>query len=121
MSATATQRVEPGLSPNTQPNEFDRKRIERALAHRKRYRYVAPSVHMVADGYRIESPCCSRNVDPEGGVVDVALLQYINEARPWRLYRKQHSTGQWHLHGLYERLTELLEQLNADPLRLFWQ
>ena len=58
------------------PNDFDRKRIERALKARKRYRYVTPRVAAVTDGYRIESPCCSRNIDPDGGVVDVALLLY---------------------------------------------
>ena len=121
MSATARQRFDFGFSPSAQPNEFDRKRIERSLEKRKRYRYVAPTEHMVTDGYRIDSPCCSRNVDPEGGVVDVALLQYMEGPQPWRLYRKQHHSGQWHLHGLYERLVELLDQLNADPQRLFWQ
>ena len=121
MNATAVQRIEPVLSASAQPNEFDRKRIERALAKRKRYRYVSPSVHAVADGYRIDSPCCSRNVDPEGGVVDVALLQFVPGSRPWSLYRKEHASQQWRLHSYYQRLPELLEQLNADPQRLFWQ
>jgi hypothetical protein len=104
-----------------QPNEFDRKRIERALANRKRYRYVSPSVHVVEDGYLVRSPCCSRNIDPDGGVVDVAWLQYVQGSRPWRLYRKDHRTKQWQLHSLYDRLLELLVQLNADPQRRFWQ
>jgi len=122
MNATAIPQFDLGLRARAgQPNEFDRKRIERALAQRKRYRYVSPSVSPVTDGYRIESPCCSRNVDPTGGVVDVALLQYAPGSRPWRLYRKEHVLQQWHLHGCYERLVELLEHLNADPLRLFWQ
>jgi hypothetical protein len=121
MNAIARQRIESGLSASAQSNEFDRKRIERALQRRKRYRYVAPTVHMVDGGYRIESPCCSRNIDPDGGIVDVALLQYEAGATPWRLYSKQHRTHQWTLHGLYERLDDLLEQLNADPQRLFWQ
>jgi len=121
MSATARQRIDSGLSASVQSNEFDRKRIERSLEQRKRYRYVAPTVHMVADGYRIESPCCSRNVDPDGGVVDVALLQYEVGPTPWRLYSKQHPTRQWVLHGLYDRLDDLLQHLNADPQRLFWQ
>jgi hypothetical protein len=56
------------------PNELDRRRIERLLKRRKRYRYVSPTVEAVTSGYRVESPCCSRNIDREGGVVDVALL-----------------------------------------------
>jgi hypothetical protein len=104
-----------------QPNEFDRKRIERALAARKRYRYVSPRVRIVEGGYIIESPCCSRNVDPDGGCIEVALLQYNAGENPWRLYRKQHDRGQWHLHGAFSDLFELLTELNSDPLRLFWQ
>ena len=104
-----------------QPNEFDRKRIERSLAARKRYRYVSPLVRAVEAGYIIESPCCSRNVDASGGRIDVALLQQIPGGNRWRLYRKQHDQGRWDLHGTYGGLLELLQEVNADPLRLFWQ
>jgi hypothetical protein len=108
-------------SADYRPNEFDRKRIERAIAERKRYRYVSPSVHPVERGYVVRSPCCSRNVDPSGGVVDVALLQYGDAPQPWLLYRKDHASQEWHLHAAYERLVELLEHLNVDPTRRFWQ
>jgi DUF3024 family protein len=104
-----------------QPNEFDRKRIERALAARKRYRYVAPSVRLTDGGYVIESPCCSRNVDASGGRIDVALLQYVAGESLWRLYRKPHDVNRWHLHGTFNGLMELLREVNTDPLRLFWQ
>ena len=104
-----------------QPNEFDRKRIERALAARERYRYVSPSVRIIEAGYIIQSPCCSRKVDASGGRIDVALLQQIAGENVWRLYRKQHDQDRWHLHGTYSRLPELLNELNTDPLRLFWQ
>ena len=104
-----------------QPNEFDCKRIEQAIAERKRYRYVSPSVYPVGGGYIVRSPCCSRNVDPNGGVVDVALLQYANALRPWLLYRKDHESQEWQLHAAYQQLTALLEHLNADPTRRFWQ
>lgn len=107
--------------PPAHPNAFDLKRIERAIASRKRYRYVSPKVEGVTDGYRIESPCCSRNIDPEGGIVDVALLQYDSERGRWHLYRKDHVSGTWELHSAYDRLVELLEQLNTDPDRKFWQ
>ena len=103
------------------PNEFDRKRIERAMKTRKRYRYVSPSVATVTGGYRIESPCCSRNIDPEGGVVDVALLLFNPERVEWHLFRKDHGRGIWELHSTYERLIELLDKLNEDPDRKFWQ
>lgn len=107
------------LSPH--PNDVDRKRIERALRARKRYRYVLPRVLPVADGYRIESPCCSRNIEPEGETIDVALIEYQAATQSWRLYRKDHSQGGWTLENSYLRLNEALEQLNADPDRKFWQ
>lgn len=103
------------------PNLFDHRRIERALKARKRYRYVSPSVTAVAKGYRIESPCCSRNVDPSGGVVDVALLIFDESHAVWQLFRKDHDKRQWQFHSAYRRLVELLEELNADPDREFWQ
>lgn len=103
------------------PNELDRKRIERALGARKRYRYVSPTVSPVSGGYSIASPCCSRNIDPEGGIVDVALLLYDAAAAMWQLFRKDHATGAWALHSLHPRLPGLLELLNSDPDRIFWQ
>lgn len=103
------------------PNDVDRKRIERAVATRSRYRYVSPSVLPVARGYRIESPCCSRNIDAEGGVVDIALIQYEDDARVWRLYQKNHAEGRWDLHDTYTRLPDLLDRVKSDPDRQFWQ
>jgi hypothetical protein len=102
-------------------NEFDRKRIERAIAGRKRYRYVSPSVHTIDGGYFVRSPCCSRNIDPGGGVVDVALVQQRNALLPWLLYCKDHDAQQWLLYASYHQLAELLADLNADPDRRFWQ
>ena len=108
--------------PSLQPNELDRRRIVRALAGRTRYRYVSPTVELTRDGYLIRSPCCSRRIDPDGGVVDVARLEYVaGQVPPWNLYSKNHVRGQWLLHASYARLQELLELLNADPHRLFWQ
>lgn len=103
------------------PNDFDRRRIEKALHARKRYRYVSPQVIATAGGYRIESPCCSRNIDPEGGVIDVALLLYRGDPPGWCLYWKEHVRGEWHLDRSFTRLAELLERLNADKDRRFWQ
>jgi hypothetical protein len=104
----------------TQMNAFERKQIELAIRKRKRYRYVRPRMRMAAEGLVVESPCCSRRVDPGGGVVDVALVQHLR-AGAWRLYSKDHSTATWKLHSLHERLAELLEPLRDDPERVFWQ
>jgi hypothetical protein len=103
------------------PNDLDRKRIERALKERKRYRYVSPMVRAVDGGYLIESPCCSRNIDVDGGIIDIALLQYEGCEGTWQLLRKDHSRGKWELHSSHARLPELMNYLNIDPEREFWQ
>jgi hypothetical protein len=121
MNTGSTRQNEAGGSGYPHPNDVDRKRIERALARRERYRYVAPRVRAVTGGYRIESPCCSRKVDPAGGVVDIALLQYVPGCRSWHLYRKDHEARQWQLYDSYRGLTELLERLNGDRERIFWR
>jgi hypothetical protein len=108
-------------SAGFRPNEFDRKRIERTIAGRRRYRYVSPSVHMVDGGYVVRSPCCSRNIDPDGGVVDVALARFRSAPLPWLLYCRDHDTQQWLLYAAYNQLAELLADLSADPDRRFWQ
>lgn len=109
------------MRPPAHPNEFDRKRIERSIKKRKRYRYVEPQVFAIENGYRIESACCSRNVDPEGGIVDIALLQYEADSGNWHLFRKNHDTKSWELDSTYDRLAELLDLLNDDSARKFWQ
>jgi hypothetical protein len=103
------------------PNDLDRKRIERSLKSRRRYRYVSPIVTPAFGGYRIVSPCCSRNIDPDGGVVDVALICHDQEHALWKLFWKNHLKGDWELHSVHERLIRALEALNADPERMFWQ
>lgn len=103
------------------PNEFDLRRIERALQDRVRYRYVTPAIIGIDGGYRIQAPCCSRNVDPEGGIVDVALMLFDGLHGEWRLFAKDHDRQSWELHSTYSRLTELLDGLTTDPDRAFWQ
>lgn len=105
----------------THPNDLDRKRIERAMKERKRYRYVTPVVVPVEGGYRIESACCSRNIDPEGGVVDIALILFAPADAPWQLFRRNHDVKEWELHSTYERIFDLLNELNTDDGRQFWQ
>lgn len=119
MTSASPNRTVVGLAAH--PNDLDRKRIERALKTRKRYRYVLPSVTAVTGGYRIESPCCSRNIDPEGGVIDVALLLHDVDSGRWQLFRKDHETAKWLLHSTHERLVSLLDRLGEDPERIFWQ
>jgi hypothetical protein len=102
------------------PNEFDLRRIERSLAQRERYRYVSPQV--IADeeegAYRIESPCCSRNVESGGGIIDIALLKYFKPH--WLLYRKDHAYSTWVLHSVVDTLSAALEILLPDEERVFW-
>lgn len=105
---------------NPHPNDVDRKRIERALRHRARYRYVAPQVHGTEGGYRIESPCCSRRIDSDGGVIDIALLEFIVERSGWRLFRKDHRLEAWVVWSEFATLTQALELLKQDPERDFW-
>ncbi|NPU69884.1 DUF3024 domain-containing protein [Bradyrhizobium sp. 83012] len=103
------------------PNELDRRRIERALKSRKRYRYVEPLVVPVAEGYQVRSPCCSRNIDKDGGVIDVALLRHDPAKTMWKLFWRDHAKGNWELHSVHQRLTAAVDELNADPERIFWQ
>lgn len=113
--------------------DFTRHRVERALRQRARYRYVKPRVLREGDGLRIESHCCSRNVDPSGGVIDIALLRPAAEsgALPpgaglsvaqfcWSLYVRDHSRGAWSLAREAAALDELLDLLCTDPDRVFW-
>ncbi|MCA1515580.1 DUF3024 domain-containing protein [Bradyrhizobium sp. NBAIM01] len=119
MNAALLRTVKAGLVPH--PNELDRKRIERSLSSRKRYLYVTPHVTPVRDGYRIESPCCSRNIDKDGALIDVALIRYDAVSGIWKVFRKNHAQGNWEFYSLYHRLTSAIDELNADPECLFWQ
>jgi len=118
MAATTQDSTTSLLCPH--PNEVDCKRIERALAGRERYRYVSPRVYPMRHGYRVESPCCSRNIDKEGGVIDIAQIEYLPEPGVWRLYRKDHNLDQWETYAAMSSLLDVLEVLRCDPLRVFW-
>jgi hypothetical protein len=118
LSATLNQTA---VRPFAHPNDLDRKRIERALKARKRYRYVTPRVATTVGGYRIESPCCSRNIDRDGGVVEVALLLHDADGAGWQLFRRDHGNGLWQLDSSHERLPAALARLNEDIDRSFWQ
>ncbi len=103
------------------PNELDLRRIQRALKSRRRYRYVEPRVVKAAGGYRIESACCSRNIDKEGGVVDIALLLFDPARTLWQLFRKDHAAQAWVLESTDARLPEALDLITVDGERKFWQ
>lgn len=110
-----------GMRGDRHPNEVDRKRIERGLRARKRYRYVQPVVTAVDDGYLVQSPCCSRTVDAEGGLIDVAQFRYSLERRAWHLLRRDREQDRWEQYGEFSALAGAIEMLNHDPERVFWR
>ncbi|WP_454873723.1 DUF3024 domain-containing protein [Paraburkholderia xenovorans] len=95
------------------------RQIERALRERTRYRYVSPRVLREGQGFRIESPCCSRNVDTTGGVIDIAWLTR-DEDGVWRLSARNHALHRWMLQHESTDLAELLDALCIDRERVFW-
>lgn len=97
--------------------ELARRRVLRALRNRRRYRYVRPEVRARDDGFVVVSPCCSRNVDPQGGVIDIAWLERCGS--DWRLHHRDHVSGRWPT-SAEGPLPRLLELLCADPGRVFW-
>lgn len=99
-------------------SELLRRRVLRALAARERYRYVHPELHDTEDGWIIRSPCCSRKVDPDGGVIDIARLQQADAS--WVLYAADHLLGGWVKHSRSNSLDGLLDLLMHDPHRVFW-
>ena len=98
---------------------LDARRIERALDGRSRYRYVRPHLAREGEGWKIVSPNCSRNVDPEGGEIDIAWLVPL-DASGWQLFARDHARHDWRL-SRQGPLHELLALLCADPAREFWQ
>jgi len=94
-------------------------RILRALARRRRYKYVAPRVEPEGDGWKIVSPNCSRRIDPRGGQIDIAWL-VPRAAGGWLLYARDHAQRSWRLVLGAETLAPLLDQVCLDPQREFW-
>jgi len=104
--------------PPGKVHDLTARRIERALARRQRYRYVQPVVTAREDGWVISSPCCSRNVDPSGGEIDIAWLVPCPEG--WALHARCHTDASWRLHSTSALLSELLESVCLDEARVFW-
>jgi hypothetical protein len=98
---------------------LDARRIEKAIEQRERYRYVTPRVVREGLGWKVLSPNCSRNVDPQGGEIDIAWL-VAGADNEWHLYARDHQLDCWQLRA-QGTLPALLQQLAADPQREFWQ
>ena len=94
-------------------------RLERALRERVRYRYVRPQVLQEGDAFRIQSPNCSRKIDPSGGVIDIALL-VPHEANRWCLCSCDHANASWEPQLQNAELDAALDLLCVDPERQFW-
>ena len=94
-------------------------RLERALRERVRYRYVTPNVLVEGDSYRIQSPCCSRKVDPAGGLIDIALL-VPHEGNRWCLCSRDHASHTWVARFQDETLDAVLDLLCVDSDHQFW-
>jgi hypothetical protein len=99
--------------------DLTRRQIEEALRERTRYRYVLPRVLREGNGFRIESPCCSRNVDANGGLIDIAWLTR-DEDGTWHLSARDHTAQQWMPQHESTDLAELLDMLCIDRERVFW-
>ena len=102
-----------------QVHDLIQHRLERALRERVRYRYVKPNVLVEGGSYRIQSPCCSRKVDPAGGLIDIALL-IPHEANSWCLCSRDHASRTWVTRFQNESLDNLLDLLCIDSERQFW-
>ena len=99
---------------------LDRLRIERGIARRERYKYVVPRVEREGLGWKIASPNCSRNIDPQGGEIDIAWLVPASDGH-WLLHARDHARGCWVLKGSGLTLAQALTRLCADPAREYWQ
>lgn len=131
----AAMRVQGQDAPG-QVLDFIRPRLENALRQRKRYRYVHPEVLHEGPYFRVQSPCCSRNVDKDGGLIDIALLappeapcpehalqpEHLPapEAGQWRVYARNHRAATWVLQHSSTHLQALLTLMCQDPQRVFW-
>ncbi|WP_341674844.1 hypothetical protein [Niveibacterium sp. SC-1] len=98
--------------------ELVRRRVMRALRSRQRYRYVAPEVSFGSSAWFVRSPCCSRNVDQAGGVIDIARIEHSDGS--WLLYNRDHAEQLWVMHGRHGSLGALMGVLCADEERCFW-
>lgn len=95
------------------------RRLELALRERVRYRYVQPKVLREGESFRIQSPCCSRKVDPSGGMIDIALL-VPHAGSHWCLCSRDHAQNTWEPRHQDNSLDVLLDLLCVDSEHQFW-
>ena len=95
------------------------RRVEQALKERVRYRYVKPQVLREGESYRIQSPCCSRKVDPAGGLIDIALLVPHADGH-WCLCARDHVNHSWVAQIQNQPLDVVLDVLCVDSEHQFW-
>ncbi len=107
-------------SSHRHPNEVDCKRIEKMLCGRARYKYVSPFVVQEFAAYVVRSPCCSRTVDPQGGEIDIARIEYLHDGL-WLLCKRDDAVQRWHTHSRHRNLKALMAYLVWDPGREFWR
>jgi len=100
---------------------LDARRIANALDGRTRYKYVSPRVVREGLGWKIVSPNCSRNIDPDGGEIDIAWLVPDGATGAWLLFSRDHVQDCWMMRRRDPRLAPLLEHVCLDPQREFWQ
>jgi len=96
-------------------------RMLRALRRRGRYKYVQPRVVREGLGWKIVSPNCSRNIEPDGGEIDIAWLVPDGDTGAWLLFSRDHAQDCWMMRRRDARLAPLLEHVCLDPQREFWQ
>lgn len=129
MDALTPARTEAGAG---ELRDLMQHRIEHALRQRVRYRYVRPRVLRDGQGYRVESPCCSRTVDPSGGTIAIALLVPRPEADSgagpqgnapvqWCLYARDDARSTWVPRFEHRHVDALLDLLCVDAQRQFWR
>lgn len=99
---------------------LDRLRIERALPRRERYKYVQPRVEPEGEGWKIVSPNCSRNIDAQGGDINIAWFSPNGQGR-WLLYARDHVQQRWVLRRAGLTLADALVLVCADTDREYWQ
>jgi hypothetical protein len=91
----------------------------KAIGQRQRYKYVQPRIEREGAGWKIVSPNCSRNIDPEGGEIDIAWLVPVADGQ-WQLHGRDHVLKRWVL-LLQAGQQDVIERLVQDERREFWQ
>jgi hypothetical protein len=112
-------RATPAAPRSAQVLDLAAARIAYALLRRARYRYVRPRVLPEGRGWRIVSPNCSRNIDAQGGEIDIAWFKPARGGL-WRLHARDHAAGRWVPMGPPQSLASALAQVCRDDTRIFW-